>query len=116
MGATGLQELNWAFGYFHGNRGRDEFHWRGSKAGSGEGAALRKEGIRSALKGHPLQRLMMAWMVKNLPAMQETQVQSLGWKDPLQKVMTYPLQYSCLKNPMDRGAWWATVHGVTKSN
>ena len=27
----------------------------------------------------------------------------------------YPLQYSCLGNPMDRGAWWATVHGVTKS-
>ena len=26
-----------------------------------------------------------------------------------------PLQYSCLKNPMDRGAWWATVNGVTKS-
>ena len=25
-----------------------------------------------------------------------------------------PLQYSCLENPMDRGAWWATVHGVTK--
>ena len=27
----------------------------------------------------------------------------------------YPLQYSCLENPMDRGYWWATVHGVTKS-
>ena len=27
----------------------------------------------------------------------------------------YPLQYSCLENPMDRGAWWATVHGFTKS-
>ena len=27
-----------------------------------------------------------------------------------------PLQYSCLENPMDRGAWWATVHGVTESN
>ena len=27
----------------------------------------------------------------------------------------YPLQYSCLGNPKDRGAWWATVHGVTKS-
>ena len=27
----------------------------------------------------------------------------------------YPLQYSCLENPIDRGAWWATVHGVTKS-
>ena len=26
-----------------------------------------------------------------------------------------PLQYSCLENPMDREAWWATVHGVTKS-
>ena len=26
-----------------------------------------------------------------------------------------PLQYSCLENPIDRGAWWATVHGITKS-
>ena len=26
-----------------------------------------------------------------------------------------PLQYCCLENPMDRGAWWATIHGVTKS-
>ena len=26
-----------------------------------------------------------------------------------------PLQYSCLENPMDRGAWWTTVHGITKS-
>ena len=26
-----------------------------------------------------------------------------------------PLQYSCLENSMDRGAWWATVHGVTKT-
>ena len=28
----------------------------------------------------------------------------------------YPLQYSCLENSMDRGAWWARVHGVTKSH
>ena len=27
----------------------------------------------------------------------------------------YPLQYSCLENAMDRGAWWVTVHGVAKS-
>ena len=33
--------------------------------------------------------------------------------DPLE--WSNPLQYSCLENPMDRGAWWATVHGVTKS-
>ena len=45
----------------------------------------------------------------------ETQGQSLGWKDPLEKGMGHPLQYSCLENSMDRGAWWATVHGVTKS-
>ena len=29
--------------------------------------------------------------------------------------MATPLQYSCLENPMDRGVWWAIVHGVTKS-
>ena len=26
-----------------------------------------------------------------------------------------PLQYSCLENPLDRGAWWTTVHGVAES-
>ena len=39
----------------------------------------------------------------------------LGQEDPLEKGMTNPLQYSCLENSMDRGAWQATVHGVTKS-
>ena len=33
----------------------------------------------------------------------------------VEKAMAPPLQYSCLENPMDRGAWWAAVHGVTKS-
>ena len=53
--------------------------------------------------------------VKNLPAMWETWVQSLGQEDPLKKGMANPLQHSCLENSKDRGAWWATVHGVTKS-
>ena len=58
----------------------------------------------------------MAQMVKNLPAMQETWVSSLGWEDPLEKgTAGYPLQYSGLENPVDRGAWQATVHGVAKS-
>ena len=57
----------------------------------------------------------VAQTVKHLPAMQETRVQSLGQKDPLEKRMATPFQYSCLKNLMDRGAWWATVHGVAKS-
>ena len=39
---------------------------------------------------------------------------SPGSGDPLEKGMD-PLQYSCLENSMDRGAWQATVHGVTKS-
>ena len=46
--------------------------------------------------------------------MQETQVQLLGQEDPLEKNGN-PLQYSCLENSMDKGAWRATVHGVAKS-
>ena len=61
----------------------------------------------------------VAQRVKNLLSMQETWVQSLGWEDPLEKVMTNPLWYSCLENPMDRRFCSpqrrATVHGVTKS-
>ena len=54
-------------------------------------------------------------MVKNLPAMQETQVQSLGQEDPLEKEMATHSSIFAWGNPMDRGAWWATAHGVTKS-
>ena len=58
---------------------------------------------------------LVAQMVKNPPAMQETRVQSLGQEDPLNKGMATVLQYSCLEYPMDRGTWWATVHGVAQS-
>ena len=58
---------------------------------------------------------LMAQMVKNPPAMQETQIGSLGRKDSLGKRNGNPLQYSCLENSTDRGAWWATVHRVAKS-
>ena len=44
-------------------------------------------------------------MVKNLAAIQETQVQSLGWEDSPGGRSSKPLLYSCLDNPMDRGAW-----------
>ena len=53
--------------------------------------------------------------LKRLPAMRETWVQSLGQEDSPGEGNGNPLQYSCLENPMDRGAWWATVHGVAKS-
>ena len=56
--------------------------------------------------------------VKNLRAMQETQemqVPPLGQEDHLEGGHGNPLQYSCLENPMDRGAWRAIVHAVAKS-
>ena len=46
--------------------------------------------------------------------MHETQTKSLGWEDPLEKEIGNLLQYSCLENPMDREAWWASVHGVSR--
>ena len=97
--------------------------------------------LSSVVKGASL----VAQLVKNLPAMRETRVPSLGWED--KEVATHsiilawrvpgtgepgglqsmglqrspgeengnPLLYSCLGNPMDRGGWQATVHGVSKS-
>ena len=38
------------------------------------------------------------------------------WEDPLEKEMANPLQYSFLESSMDRGAWWATAHGVAESD
>ena len=55
----------------------------------------------------------MAQMVKNLPARQETRRPVLG-RSP-REGNGNPLQYSCLENPMYRGAWQATVHGIAKS-
>ena len=49
---------------------------------------------------------LVTQMVKNLPAMQETWVRTLGQEDALEKENSNPLQYSCLGNPMDRGDWW----------
>ena len=99
----------------------------------------------------------MAQLVKNLPAIRETRVRSLGWADALEEgIATHssilgfpgdsdgeesacnagdlgeeglipgsgrsqgegnnnPLQYFCLGNPMDKGAWESTVHGMAKS-
>ena len=58
---------------------------------------------------------LVAWTVKNLPAMWETWVRSLGQEDPLEKGNGNPVQYSCLDNSMDRGAWLSTIHGVAES-
>ena len=54
-------------------------------------------------------------LVKNPPAMQETWVQSLSWEDCLEEGMTTHSSILVWRIPMNRGAYWVTVHGVTKS-
>ena len=58
---------------------------------------------------------LVAQMVKNLLAMPGTRVQSLSQEDSPREEDGYPFQYSCLVDCMERGVWWATVHGVAKS-
>ena len=57
---------------------------------------------------------LIAQLVKNLPAMQETWVQSLGWEDPLEEGKAAHSSILAWRIPMDKGAWRATVHGVAK--
>ena len=57
-------------------------------------------------------------MIKNPPPVQEIQdtwVQSLGWKDSLEEMTTHPSILVWKKNPMDRAAWQAIVHSFAKS-
>ena len=56
---------------------------------------------------------LVAQAVKNLPTIQETWAQSLGREDPLEKGMATHSSIPAWR--VDRGAWWATVHGVAKS-
>ena len=67
--------------------------------------------------GYPLQyswASLVAQTVKNLPAMRETWVRSLGWEDPLEEGMATHSSILAWRIPMDRGTWKATVHGVAK--
>ena len=59
--------------------------------------------------------LVVSQMVKNSPAMQKTWIQPLGWEDPLKEGMATDSSILALRIPMDREAWWATIHGVAKS-
>ena len=54
-------------------------------------------------------------MVKNLSALWETRIPSLVWEDPLEDSMATHSSILAYRISMDRGAWRATVHGVTKS-
>ena len=65
---------------------------------------------------NPTRASLVAQTVKNLPAMWETWVRSLGWEDPLEEGMVTHSSILAWRIPKDRGAWWATVHGVTESD
>ena len=54
-------------------------------------------------------------MVKNPPAIQEIWVRSLGWEDSLEEGMATYSSILAWRIPIDRGAWWAIVHGVARS-
>ena len=69
--------------------------------------------------GYPLQyswASMVAEMVKNPPVVQETWSPSLGWEDPLEEDMAAHSSILAWSISMDRGAWWATVNGITESD
>ena len=68
--------------------------------------------------GYPLQcswASLVAQMVKNPSAMWEIWIRSLGWEDLLEEGMATHSSTLAWRIPMDRGAWWVTVRGVTKS-
>ena len=62
-----------------------------------------------------IQASLEAQTVRNLPAVQETWVQSLGWEEPLEEDTATHFSILAWRIPMDRGALWATIHGVIKS-
>ena len=66
-------------------------------------------------EGEEIAQGLVAQLVKNLPAMQETWVRSLGWEDPLKECMVSHSSILAWTIPMDRGVWQATVHEAAKS-
>ena len=66
--------------------------------------------------GIPNRASLIAQLVKNLPAIQETRVQSLGLEDSLEEEMATHSSILAWKNSTDRGAWSAIVHGAAKSD
>ena len=60
--------------------------------------------------------IQIFWLQLPVQETSETQVGSLGGGKSLGEGHGNPLEHSCLENPMDRGAWWAAVHGIAKES
>ena len=78
-------------------------------------------GHRKTFKNDKEEKVLNTWhfpggsVVKNLPEMQGTRIQSPGSARSPRGGNSHTFQYSCLENSMDRGAWQATLHGISKS-
>ena len=68
------------------------------------------EGMKISLRAS-----LVAQMVKNPPVVRETWLRFLAWKDFLEEGMATHCSILAWRIPIDRGTWWATVHGVTKN-
>ena len=69
--------------------------------------------------GHPLQyswASLVAQMVRSPPAVWEIWIWSVRWGDPLEEGIATDSSILAWRIPMDRGSWWATVHGITESD
>ena len=102
-----------SFKYLCNSAGKESTHSAGDPGSIPEMRRSPEEGL-----GYPFQyswASLVDQMIKNLPAMWETWVQSLCWEDPLEEGMTTHSIILAWRIPMDRGAWWDTVHGATKS-
>ena len=67
------------------------------------------------VKYPPTNASLVAQMVKNPPVMQETFIQYLSWENPLEESVATLSTILAWRIALYRGAWWAIVHGVTKS-
>ena len=74
---------------------------------------LAKGNAEGKFWGYLTKKRGLSWWLSG-KRIQERQVATLGQKDPLGDGNDNPLRYSCLEKSMDRGHWWATVHGFTR--
>ena len=104
-------------GKFMGFPGRSD--GKESTCNAGNPSSVPGSGCSPAERIHyPLQyswASLVAQMIKNPSAMQETWVWFLCWEDPLKEGMATHFSILAWGIPMDRGAWWATDHEITKS-
>ena len=105
----GTQNDAFCYGPYKGHGFPDSSVGKESACNAGDPKSIPGSGRSTAEGiGYPFQHSwasLVAQLVKNLPAMQETWVRSLGWEDPLGKGKGYPLKYSGLENAMDYSPW-----------